>query len=327
MRSCSSVVRASSDVLNAPRALLDPCMSAVRICSRRSRLDAASSIRRARATASAHSPRASRAPGAPAASRRCSSSFFGPPAAAIASRIAGSASTASTATWASAGTRTATTRERIVGSSAPGSLDVRMIVARAGGSSSSFRKAPAASSAPSRSTIRSASPMMKIFPRAERGPWRGGLHDRAHRGDVDALLRRRRRRYAPGLDPLADRLAEVVVDVGRRDVRVLEPWSRKVPVDVGMRPGEGVAAMLADAAGRGSAPVQSSRCPSQSASRCLPTPAGRAAAAIPAAHRDGWRRRTARGARRGREWEEVAPVEAKARRDRASGNRRLRHGS
>ena len=42
------------------------------------------------------------------------------------------------------GTRTVTTRERIVGSNAPGSLDVRMIVVSAGGSSSNLRNALAA---------------------------------------------------------------------------------------------------------------------------------------------------------------------------------------
>ena len=159
-RSCRSVVRASSEVLNAPRALLDPCRSAVRACSLRSPLDAASSIRRALTSASAHSDPATSAPGAPFATRRCSSSVFGPPAAAIASRIAGSASTAFMSAAPMAATRTATRRERIVGMSAPGSLVVRMRFALAGGSSRSLRNAPAASSEPSRNTMRSDSPRM-----------------------------------------------------------------------------------------------------------------------------------------------------------------------
>jgi hypothetical protein len=51
-----------------------------------------------------------------------------------------------------------------VGRSEPGTLDVRIIVVSAGGSSRSLRNALAAMSAPSCGTIRSASPTMKILP-------------------------------------------------------------------------------------------------------------------------------------------------------------------
>jgi hypothetical protein len=66
-------------------------------------------------------------------------------------------------------TRMETTRERMVGSSAPGSLDVRMNVVSAGGSSSSLSNALAASGFAACGTIRSASPITKTFRRAIAG--------------------------------------------------------------------------------------------------------------------------------------------------------------
>jgi hypothetical protein len=62
-----------------------------------------------------------------------------------------------------------TVRDRIVGRSDPGSLDVRMIVVFAEGSSSSFRNAFAACSEPSCGTMRSASPITKTLREANAG--------------------------------------------------------------------------------------------------------------------------------------------------------------
>jgi hypothetical protein len=69
----------------------------------------------------------------------------------------------------SGATRTETTRERMVGSSAPGSLDVSTMVVSAGGSSSSLRKAFAAWSEPACDTMRSASPTTNTLRRASAG--------------------------------------------------------------------------------------------------------------------------------------------------------------
>jgi hypothetical protein len=81
----------------------------------------------------------------------------------------GSARNASISERLNGGTRMPTTRDRIVGKSAPGSLDVRMIVVSSGGSSRSLRKAFAAWSDPSCATIRSASPITNTFRRASAG--------------------------------------------------------------------------------------------------------------------------------------------------------------
>ena len=163
-RSPSSSIRASSASAKLPRAPNEPCDKAAECIAEDRPVVAASIIRRALMVARASASPVSRVPGAPAAARTrsalvalplLSSDFF----------TSGFSTKARTAWSCTRGTRTVTTRDRIVGSSAPGSLEVRMIVVSAGGSSRSLRKALAAMSAPSWGTIRSASPMMKTFRR------------------------------------------------------------------------------------------------------------------------------------------------------------------
>jgi hypothetical protein len=69
----------------------------------------------------------------------------------------------------------------------------------------------------------------------------------AHRRNVDALLRRWRDVH-PRLDPLANGLAKIVRNLCRRRVGVLWPWTRKEPMDIGMRAGQRIPAVLAGTA-------------------------------------------------------------------------------
>ena len=161
--SCRATVSASSVSAKPPRALVDACAQAASY-REKDRPDTASSIRRALFMASLHSAPASSLPGAPPANTMRSATVFG--SVSSSPRRAATRSSdrnARTSSCPTDATRTDASRERTVGSSPPASLDVRIRVVSAGGSSRSFRNAFAACSEPSWGTMRSASPMMNTL--------------------------------------------------------------------------------------------------------------------------------------------------------------------
>src|ERR687890_594353 len=73
------------------------------------------------------------------------------------------------------------------------------------------------------------------------------MRHRPDRRDEDSVLGRRRH-IDTGLRSLGNRLTEIVFDVLRRGIRILQPWPREVPMDVGMGARESVPEMLTAAA-------------------------------------------------------------------------------
>jgi hypothetical protein len=140
------------------------------------------------------------------------------------------------ALFGSGATRIEMMRERIVGSSDPGSLDVRMMVVSAGGSSRSLRNALGVADD-------------DHLPLRDARAVGGELHERAHRRDEDRVASAGRR-VEPGIgDARTHRLGLVLEYRLRGGIRIGVARAREKPAEIGMHELRGVATVDALATG------------------------------------------------------------------------------